>query len=161
MPDLSVTAQVSGFGRPLAEEQGVELVDLTFKKEGGRWILRVLLDKPAGVSVDDCEKYSQALERMLDASQIINGAYFLEVSSAGLDRPLKKDADFERFKGRVIQVHTYAPVDERRNFKGVLLGLEKGHVVLEDQGQKFKVPQDMIAKANLDYEDGLEKEKEQ
>ena len=96
---------------PIVAERGLELVDLEFVKEGANWYLRVYIDKEGGVSIDDCEAVSRALEAKLDEKDPIEQAYVLEVSSPGIDRPLKKDADFIRFQGEIIDVKLYKAVD--------------------------------------------------
>ncbi|MFS8571601.1 MAG: ribosome maturation factor RimP [Clostridia bacterium] len=137
----------------LAEEvgaqQGVEVVDVEYVKERGEYFLRVYIDKPGGVTLDDCEAFSVVLGERLDEVDPIPNSYSLEISSPGIERPLKKEADFERFAGRRVAVRTYAPLDGRKNWKGVLHGLSDGHVVLEVDGQRVTIPLTSIAKAHL------------
>lgn len=127
----NIVETVSALVEPLAAEQGLEVVDVTFTREGGRWYLRVYIDKPGGVGIDDCERLSELMSAALDERDPIPQSYYLEVSSPGLERPLKRDQDFERFRGRKVTVRTFAPLDGRRRFSGVLLGLEDGKVKLD------------------------------
>ena len=96
---------------PIVEANGLELVDLEFVKEGVNWYLRVYIDKDGGVNIDDCELVSRALEAKLDEKDPIEQAYILEVSSPGIDRPLKKEADFVKYQGEIIDVKLYTAVN--------------------------------------------------
>ena len=97
----------------------LELVDVEYVKESTGWILRVFLDKPGGIDLDDCQAVSAVLDKKLDQEDPIPGAYSLEVSSPGLERPLKKRADYERFAGRLVQIRTYSGVHGRKRFEGI------------------------------------------
>lgn|SRR5690606_10378177 len=138
---------------PMAEEAaaglGLEVVDVEYRREGGGWVLRVFIDKPGGVTLDDCQAVSHALGQRLDEADPIPNRYSLEVSSPGIERPLKRPADFERFAGRRVQIRTFAPLDGRRNFKGELVGLVEGAVVVRTDTGQVAIPQDMVARANL------------
>ncbi len=118
---------------PIVEEKGLELVDVEFVKEGANWYLRIYIDKDGGVSIDDCEGVSRALEAKLDETDPIEQAYILEVSSPGIDRPLKKDADFVKFQGEIIDVKLYKPLDGKKQYQGKLLGLQDGVISLEEE----------------------------
>ncbi len=118
---------------PIVEEKGLELVDVEFVKEGANWYLRIYIDKDGGVSIDDCEGVSRALEAKLDETDPIEQAYILEVSSPGIDRPLKKDADFVKFQGEIIDVKLYKAIDGKKQYQGKLLGLEDGVISLEEE----------------------------
>jgi len=150
----SVAEQVAILAGPLCSQQGLELVDVGYRKEGADFVLRVLIDKPGGVSLDDCQSLSRVLEGVLDAAGTVNNRYLLEISSAGLDRPLKSDRDFERFTGRLVAVHTFAPVEGQKKFRGTLRGLSEGRVLVEDAqaGVVKAVPRDLIAKAHLEID---------
>src|SRR5580698_7392143 len=102
----SVAPRVLAIAEPLAVSMGYELVDLEYLREGPQWILRVYLDKQGGVTLEDCSEFSRALGPALDVDEVINTAYALEVSSPGLERPLKKPADFDRFAGKKVAVKT-------------------------------------------------------
>ncbi len=152
---------------PVCEAQGVELVDVTLQPEQGGPVLRVLIDVPnaetlpegaAGrVTLDDCTRVSRALSSLLDDdanSGLLPNRYRLEVSSPGIERPLVKAKDFERFSGRKARVQTKRPVSERKVFTGTLVGLRDGQVVLlrDEAGTDFDIPLSEIVKAHLVFE---------
>jgi ribosome maturation factor RimP len=147
-----VVEHVSARAAEVLEPQGVELVDVEYRREGGRWVLRLFIDRPGGVTLDDCAKVSRQVGDLLEVSDPIDHAYTLEVSSPGLDRPLKKERDFERYQGRQVKLRTYGPVEGRRNFRGTLRGLREGKVEVEVGGRLFAIPREAISKANLDAE---------
>ena len=118
---------------PIVEEKGLDLVEVEFVKEGANWYLRVFIDKDGGVTIEDCEGVSRLLEAKLDETDPIEQAYILEVSSPGIDRPLKKDKDFEKYQGEIIDVKLYQAVDGTKQFQGKLLGLEDGVISLEEE----------------------------
>lgn len=118
---------------PIVDANGLELVDLEFVKEGVNWYLRVYIDKEGGVSIDDCELVSRALEAKLDEHDPIEQAYILEVSSPGIDRPLKKEADFVKYQGEIIDVKLYKPQNGSKQYQGKLLGLENGVLSIEEE----------------------------
>lgn len=123
---------------PIVEELHLELVDLEFVKEGANWYLRVYIDKEGGVNIDDCEAVSRALEKKLDETDPIEQAYVLEVSSPGLDRPLKKDADFEKFVGEIIDIKLYQAKDGKKQYQGKLLGLNDGVISIEEDDKTVR-----------------------
>jgi ribosome maturation factor RimP len=127
---------------------GFELVDAQVTG-GHHVVLRVYIDNPYGVSVDDCADVSHQLSAILDVEDPFSGSYSLEVSSPGLDRPLVKPADFERFAGEVIKVRLQQPIAGRRNFKGRLLGLTGDRVILETDGEQYDLALADIEKARL------------
>lgn len=140
---------------PLLVREGYELVDVEIVGTGSKTILRLFIDKPGGVSLDDCATVSQAVDAMLDVEDPFETSYTLEVSSPGLDRPLKKPADFQKYAGRKAKVKTYGPVEgagNRKVFVGQLLGWEDDSVRIEVDGTEYKVPSEAIAKAHLVYE---------
>lgn len=118
---------------PIIEKNNFELVDVEFVKEGQNWFLRLYVDKPGGILIDDCELVSREVEKLLDESDPIEQAYILEVSSPGLDRPLKKDKDFERYKGEIIDIKLYKPVNGKKAYEGELVGLIDGKIVIKDE----------------------------
>ena len=125
-------AKVLPLLEPIVEANGLELVDLEFVKEGVNWYLRVYIDKKGGVTLDDCEVVSRTLEAKLDEKDPIEQAYILEVSSPGLDRPRKKEADFVKFQGEIIDVKLYKAVNGSKQYQGKLLGLENGMLSIEE-----------------------------
>ena len=150
------TQKLIQLSEPVVAGQGYELVDLEFKNELGSWILRVYIDNPraeGGVGLDDCATVSRELSAVLDVDDAIQGHYSLEVSSPGLNRPLKKEADFARFVGKKAKIRTRHPVGEsRRNFSGTLVAVDGGKVKIDVGDQVCEVPVDDVEKANLVYE---------
>lgn len=140
---------VEPIARRIADETELELVDIDFVKAGAGRILRVLVDKPGGVTVDDCERFSEPFSRALDEADPIAESYYLEVSSPGLDRPLKSDRDFARFKGERIQIKLTETFEGTRALSGVLNGFEEGCVLLLDGDKERRVPQRLIRRAAL------------
>jgi len=141
-----IVAQMTG---PIAEANGLELVEVEYKKEGGQWYLRVYLDKEGGVDLADCEKVSVQLSEKLDEEDPIPQAYILEVSSPGLERPLKKIEDYQRFKGHKVNIKTFAPVGGRKKFKGKLGEVVSDGVVVYIDDEEFIIPLEKIASARL------------
>ena len=116
---------------PLIEQEGGELVDLQWRKEGHQWVLRLFLDKPNGVTLDDCAYFSDRVSATLDEGDKISRSYVLEVSSPGLDRVIKKDKDFERFAGKPVKLRLKLPENGQRRFAGTLKGLDEGKVSVQ------------------------------
>jgi ribosome maturation factor RimP len=127
---LEVREEVRQLADPLAAEDGLELVDVELLVQGGRRTVRVLLDRPGGIQVADCARFSRRLSDCLDMNQTINGAYHLEVSSPGVERPLKTLAACERFVGKRAALTAAKPRDGRRHFEGELLAPTDGRVGL-------------------------------
>jgi len=140
--------------RPVVEKEGLELVDLEYKKEGKRWMLRVFIDGPEGISHDECVRVTRALEPVLEEEDPIPHGFVLEVSSPGLDRPLKRDRDFERARGKKVEIKTFGPlVNKQKTLRGTLLGLADKDLRLElEDGSKITIPRDQVAKARLHFE---------
>lgn len=136
---------------PLVEQESAELVDLTFRKEGAQWILRVFLDKADGFTLDDCAYFSDRIGAMLDEKNAVSRAYVLEVSSPGLDRVIKKEKDFVRFSGKAVKLRLKAPESGQRNFAGVLRGWKDGKVLVECDGQQKAFGAGLIDEVRLDY----------
>ena len=116
---------------PLIEQEGGELVDLQWRREGHQWMLRLFLDKKGGITLDDCEYFSNRVSATLDEGDKIEQAYVLEVSSPGLDRVIKKDKDFLRFTGKPVKLRLKIPLDGQRRFSGVLKGLAPGGIEVQ------------------------------
>lgn len=117
---MSTTEKIeSALVAPVAE-MGYELIDVEFKKEDGNWVLTLYIDSPNGITIDDCEAVSRRVDPILDELDPIEQAYYLSVSSPGLDRPIKKDRDFERNIGKMVQVKLYAPLEGKKEWKGTL-----------------------------------------
>ena len=140
-----VTDVVAGLAQPFVELAGCMLWDVEYVKEAGEWFLRVYIDKEGGVCIDDCEAVSRPLSDALDEADPIAGSYTFEVSSAGLDRPLKKPEHFEQSMGRQVDVKFYRPVDGRKERTGVLEGYENGDVTVDG----VRYPKQDIAQVRL------------
>lgn len=143
---------VLDLAEPIVETKGLELVDVEYNKEGDNWILRVFIDKKGGIDLEDCEQVSEELSTHLDVEDPIDHSYLLEVSSPGLDRPLRTDEDFARFAGELVEVSTYAPVDGQKEFVGELAGLEDGNVKLLIDEEEVLIPRNKVAQTKLTVE---------
>lgn len=152
MSGLNIVALVTDWTEEIIADSDLELVDVEYVKEQTGWVLRVFLDKPEGIDLEDCRKVSEMLDQKLDERDPIPGSYSLEVSSPGLERPLKKAADYERFAGKKIQLRTYSGIHGRKRFEGMLEGLQGDNVLLNWEGETIEIPLELIAKANLALE---------
>jgi len=144
---------------PIVARDGFELVEVEWVRGAGRFTLRVFVDKAGGVNVDDCQLVSRTIEPILDVEDFIEPAYELEVSSPGLDRPLRKPEHFARYAGQRVHVKAYGPVPAtaegsppRKNWTGKLQGFADGAVLVDVDGVLHRIPHDQIAKANLEYD---------
>ncbi len=153
---LSLEDKVESVAEPVARELSCEVVDVEYVSEHGEQVLRIYIDKvdiDGGVTVDDCAKISRQLGTILDVEEVVPGNYNLEVSSPGINRPVKKEKDFLRFKGEKVVLSTNQPINGRKNFKAVIAGVSEGRVVLEDsEGVSWIVELANIKKARLDME---------
>jgi ribosome maturation factor RimP len=149
-----IVDRVRQLAEPLLGHQGYELVDLEYLREGPRWVLRLFIDKEGGVTLDDCQDVSRLLSSTLDVEDVIENAYALEVSSPGIERPLRKPEHFRRFTGETAVVKTFGPVGvpPRKNFKGRILGLDGSDLRLEADGTEYVIPLERIAKAHLAFD---------
>jgi ribosome maturation factor RimP len=147
-------AKLTRLLQPLVEDLGYEFVGLEHRSNPKNPALLIYIDKPAGITVDDCERVSREVAALLDVEDPIPGHYSLEVSSPGLDRPLFSLEQFERFRGEQVQLSLYAPLDGRRKFKGRILGADNGKVRLDQDGTEVELEMGNIAKARLvpDYD---------
>lgn len=130
--------QIETLLTPLVEQEGGEIVDLQWRREGHQWILRLFLDKPKGITLDDCAYFSDRVGAFLDEKDAIEQSYVLEISSPGLDRVVKKDKDFARFSGKPVKVRIKIAENGQRRFAGVLEGLQDGKVAVR-VGQDLKL----------------------
>ncbi|MBI5874384.1 MAG: ribosome maturation factor RimP [Deltaproteobacteria bacterium] len=153
MTGEDIIAQVKNVAEPIIIQKGMELVDLEYKMEHGQWVLRFFIDKPGGVTVDDCGDISGELGTTLDIKDIIPHRYNLEVSSPGLDRALTREKDFVNYKGRKVKIKTKQPISGRRNFSAILDDFKEGMVFLIDsEGKKWEIPFNNIEKAKLEIQ---------
>jgi len=156
----SIVEQVRVAAGRIAESHGLELFDVQFRREASGMVLRVQIDRPGRaataeecVSVADCSHVSRDLSALLDVEDVIPGAYTLEVSSPGLDRPLRSLADYERFVGRCAKLVVREAVNGQTFFRGRLAGIEDGAVMLDGDGdRRHRVPLELVTRANLEVE---------
>lgn len=149
MNNLEVVSKAEPLLESALAPRGIEIVDIEFKKENGRLIFRVFIDHEDGVDHDRCQEASGIIGDVLDRYDLISQSYYLEVSSPGLDRVLKKDRDFERFAGREVKLKTHEPVNGQKNFKGILKGLEDGHIVLDIEGKNVSIARNNAKQVRL------------
>ncbi len=143
-------ATMQGFVEPLLAGMAMELVEIQYRREGYGWVLRFFIDKEGGVTIDDCAKVSREISAYLEVEDLLDHAYTLEVSSPGLERPLKKREDFTRFAGRLARIKLLEPMDDgQRLLIGTLLGLEGDAVTLVVDGREVVVEMNNIARARL------------
>jgi ribosome maturation factor RimP len=156
IPDMNeLVAKIKEVITPPTEASGYELVEVEWKREPQvGWVVRIYIDKPTGISHEDCERISRELSAVLDVNDIIPHAYSLEVSSPGLDRPLRTAAHFRKFIGKEARVKLQLGVDGRRNFKGLITAVAEDDksVTLEVDGKEFLLPLDDLERANLEFQ---------
>ena len=144
---------------PVAASEGMELIHVECVKMHSRWVFRLFLDKEGGVTLDDCTTVSNQLGDILDVHDLSRGPYTLEVSSPGIDRPISRDQDFEKFRGARISIRTRMKIEGIRNFQGILEDYteEDGRKVvrMEVAGKTYRIPKDEIVKANLVDDEAL------
>jgi len=156
----AVEERVQGIAARVAAGYGLEIFDVQYRREGGGMVLRVLIDRPGpaasaeeSVSVDDCAHISRDLSAIFDVEDVVPTSYTLEVSSPGLDRPLRGADDYIRFAGRHAKLVMREPVDGQSYFKGLLGGVDGVHVLIDaEDGQRHRVPLAVITRANLEVE---------
>ena len=139
---------------PIVTGFGFELVDVEYVKEAGTWYLRAYIDKPGGITVDDCEAVSRKFSDVLDEKDYIEDTYIFEVSSPGLGRPLKKDKDFQRSLGEEVEIRTYRPIDRQKEFVGELKAYDKESVTIvyeDDTEQTFQRQEIAVIRLALDF----------
>jgi ribosome maturation factor RimP len=166
VPEESL-ARLRAAAARIAASYGLEIFDLQFRRESIGWVLRVILDRPGGsgpdpgpggdvVSIDDCRRVSEDLSALIDVEDDLTAGvdrnYTLEVSSPGLDRPLRGEADYRRFIGRLAKIVTKAPIDGQSHFAGRLAGFDDGAVLVAEGRRTHRVPLDAISRARLEVE---------
>ncbi len=132
--------------------QGVYLWDVRFLKEGANWYLRVFIDKPEGVSIDDCTNVSHAIDPVIDEADPIDKSYYLEVCSCGIERELSREWHFEAMTGKDIKVRLYKAIDGKKEFSGVLKSYNES-LILETENGEMEIPKESISKAFLEYKE--------
>ncbi len=131
---------------PIVERMGFELVDVEYVKEGADWYLRAYIDKPGGITVNDCEAVSKEMNVILDREDFIPESYIFEVSSPGLGRPLKKEKDFARNLNQDVEIHTYRAIDRCKEFVGTMTAYDADSVtIVPEDGEPMTFPRKDIA----------------
>jgi ribosome maturation factor RimP len=150
MQQDSIVAKIDKIAADAAEQNGVEFVHSEIVGSLRNAVVRIYIDKPEGVTIEDCSTVSRAIEAVMDEDDFMPAAYVLEVSSPGLERPLFKLADYEKFTGKKAKIKASEAISGQANFNGRIVGVEGGEVVFEDKTNgSVRIPFDKIAKANL------------
>lgn len=151
--DATIT-RVWELAAPLVEGEGMEIVDIEFRHEGSRGgrVLRLYLDKAGGPNVDDLSRVSRQLSELLDTHDAVDGTYTLEVSSPGINRPLKRPEHFARFVGKRIRVRTRDTINGRRSFLGILQEVLEDQITLKQDGARYQIPFSVIEKSNYEHD---------
>ena len=148
----SVLKEIERLIEPVLAEMGIDLVDMEYRSGQGRRVLRIYADRPTGINLDDCAMVSREIGNLLDVKDLLQQHYVLEVSSPGLNRPLKREKDFLRALGQKIKVKTAVPLKGRRNFSGVLQSFENGVLQLKLDDTVVQIPEKSVKKANLVFD---------
>lgn len=149
METTELSSRAAALGEPLAADLGLELVQVEYRRENGRWILRYTIDKEGRVTIADCEEFSRKVGKALDEVDLIPHRYHLEVQSPGAERPLVKESDFVRFAGERVAVRLSQAFQGRRSWEGKLLRRDPSGVTLEVDGQEVTIPNDLISRVRL------------
>ena len=148
----AVVGTIQSMVTPILQEMDLELIDVLYRREQGGWVLRLIIDRENGVTLDDCTAVSREVSQLLDIEDIIEQVYNLEVSSPGLDRPLKSIGDFQRFTGRKAKVTTREPIQGNQVFIGRINKVEDELIILEVGQQELSIPFSEVARARLEVE---------
>lgn len=144
-----ITDTVWKLAEPIAAENGCEIWDVEYVREAGSWYLRLYIDKDGGVSINDCENVSRAMDPVLDEKDPIPGSYIFEVSSAGAERALKRPGDFEKFIGSNVEVKLYKARNNLKEYIGILKGYDDGAVIIEFKGEDIRFEKAEVAHVRL------------
>jgi len=155
MVEKEIVERVHVIADSILSHEGMELVDVEYRRESRGWVLRLYLDKEGGVTLDDCTRVSREVGRILDVEDFIQNPYTLEVSSPGLSRRLKTEKDFLKYRGRLIKVKTFDSIENRRQFKGRLLGISENKLGIESDGGIFHISLSNVARANLEMDQDM------
>ena len=147
-----ITDAVTALAQPVADELGVEIWDVEYVREAGTRYLRIYIDKAEGIGIDDCVAFSQIMDPLLDEADPVPESYTFEVSSAGVERELKKPAHFERYMGASVEVRHFSPVNGSKTHAGLLRGYSEGAVTLEISGESVVFPKEQVAQVRLRME---------
>jgi ribosome maturation factor RimP len=136
---------------PVVASEGLEILEIEYRRESIGWVLRIYIDNEKGVSVDDCAGISRIVGDVLDVADLIPSSYHLEVSSPGIDRPLRRWEHFRKYTGDIVEIRTTSPLQNRRNFKGLLTEASSEQIVIESEGKSHTIPLLFIERARLLY----------
>ena len=152
--DKEALEKIKEIIKPVIKEDNLEFVNIEFRSECGRRVLRIFIDKENGVDVEDCAKISRKINSLLDSSDLISGKYYLEISSPGLDRPLFGEPDFIKFEGKLVKIKISQAINRQKNFVGYLRGCKDKNIILEEKisGNVFEISLDNISRARLEPE---------
>lgn len=134
---------------PFLSTNGFELVDIEYVKEGNNYFLRIFVDKEGGIDIDDCGRISEYMSEQLDKNDPITDVYFLEVSSPGAERPLKKQEDVQKAIGKHVYITTYEPISGAKEFEGLLLSFDGETAVVRTTKKEYEIPYEKVASARL------------
>lgn len=138
---------------PILDRMNFELVDVEYVKEGAEWYLRAYIDKEGGITVNDCEAVSREMNEILDREDYVEGSYIFEVSSPGLDRPLRSERDFARSVGKAVEIRTYRPIGGSKEFSGILSSYDGDSVTIRgEEGEEATFPRADIALIRLAFD---------
>lgn len=149
MSTSTIKSAIEAMVQPYLNDNGFELVDIEYIKEGSNWFLRIFVDKEGGIDIDECGRISEYVSEQLDKNDPISGAYFLEVSSPGAERPLKKAEDVRKAVGKFVFITTYEPFDGAKEFEGNLMSFDGETVVVKVGKKEHRIPYDKVASARL------------
>ncbi len=155
--DNELTGEVWNLLEPVIEAQGMEILEIEYRRESVGWVLRIYLDRDQGITVEDCAEVSRIAGDLLDVADLIQTSYNLEVSSPGIDRPLRKLEHFQKHIGDIIEVRTSSSIQNRRNFKGELKAVLPEGVTLECDMRDYLIPIVLIERARLLYFESMER----
>ncbi|QNU65740.1 ribosome maturation factor RimP [Ruminiclostridium herbifermentans] len=142
---INIQQVITELAKPIVEDLNYELVDVEFVKEGANWYLRIYIDKAGGIGIDDCQAVSERISDILDEKDPIEQSYYLEVSSPGLERPLKTERDFIKYKGELVEIKVFQPIDGKKIFEGELVGLIDGKIVINQEGKTLEFEKNKVA----------------
>lgn len=149
---MEIIDRVKEIARDYIKEHDIEIVDITFRREQQGLVLRILANKPEGIKISECEGFNNFLSEALDKENVIQDRYILEISSPGLDRPMKTDHDFRRAVGKALEITTFEAIDGRKIHDGRLIGMDKDNIVIESGGVSIVIQKNNIALARLKIE---------
>ncbi len=150
---MNVTENVRALVQPILDSMGLELFDLVYSQAGKGGVLRIFIDKQEGVTLDDCRQVSRELETLLDVKDVVPGSYRLEVSSPGINRPMRHEADYRKYCGSKIKVKLIRKIADQKTFVGINRGIEQGVLKLEISPEHtMEIPLHAVTRANLEFD---------